>query len=82
MIEVKYENGDVGVRVHGSKVEMVAEIAMLIKELVNHPVLHTVLDSSIYAAGGIEYLNNLVDNYSVWIDTSKEVDDNDGRGVI
>lgn len=79
MIEVKYENGDIRVKVQGSKVEMAAEIAMLIKELVNHPVLHTALDASIYSAGGIEYLNNLVDNYSVWIDTCKEADNNDGR---
>jgi len=82
MIEVKYENGDIRVKVQGSKVEMAAEIAMLIKELVDHPVLHKALDASIYAAGGIEYLNKLVDNYSVWIDTCKEADDNDGRGII
>lgn len=79
MIEVKYENGDIRVKVQGSKVEMAAEIAMLIKELVDHPVLHNALDASIYDAGGIEYLNKLVDNYSVWIDTCKEADNNDGR---
>lgn len=79
MIEVKYENGDIRVKVQGSKVEMTAEIAMLIKELVDHPVLNKALDSSIYAAGGIEYLNKLVDNYSVWIDKCKEVADNEIR---
>lgn len=76
MIVVKHDNGEIRVKVEGSKEEIAEEIYLLIKELVNHPVLHHILDASLYQSGGIEYLNRLVSNYAVWIETVKKVDDN------
>lgn len=82
MIEVKHDNGEIRVRVEGSKEETTKEIYLLIRELVNHPVLHNVLDGALYQSGGIEYLNQLVSNYAVWIaagEIVKEADNNDAK---
>ena len=82
MIDVKHVDGEIRVRVEGSKEETSKEIFLLIRELVNHPILHHVLDAALYQSGGIEYLNQLVSNYAVWIaagEVIKEADNSDGR---
>lgn len=81
MIDVKHDNGEIRVRVEGSKEETSKEIYLLIRELVNHPVLHHVLDAALYNAGGIEYLNQLVSNYAVWIAAGEIIKEGDNNAA-
>lgn len=77
MIEVKNTPEGILVNVSGSAKDLCNELRLLTKQL------NVAFQGSIYAAGGIEYINELVENYGIWVKACHKVDmeeaDNDGR---
>ena len=83
MIEVKNTPEGILVNVSGSDKDLGNELRLLTKQLINHPQLNVAFQGSIYSAGGIEYINELVENYGIWVKACHKVDmeedNNDGR---
>ena len=83
MIEVKNTPEGILVNVSGSAKDLGNELRLLTKQLINHPQLNVAFQGSIYAAGGIEYINELVENYGIWVKACHKVDmeeaDNDAK---
>lgn len=83
MIEVKNTPEGILVNVSGSAKDLTNELKLLTKQIINHPTLNRAFQASIYAAGGIEYVKDLVDKYGIWVQACQTVDkeeaDNDGR---
>ena len=83
MIEVKNTPEGILINVSGSANDLANELRLLTKEMVNHPQLNLAFQASIYAAGGIEYINELVENYGIWVKACNKVDmeeaDNDAK---
>lgn len=83
MIEVKNTPEGILVNVSGSSKDLGNELRLLTKQLINHPQLNVAFQGSIYAAGGIEYINELVENYGIWVKVCHKVDmeeaDNDAK---
>ena len=83
MIEVKNTPEGILINVSGSAMDLTNELRLLTKEIVNHPQLNVAFQASIYAAGGIEYINELVEGYGIWVKACNKVDmeeaDNDAK---
>lgn len=83
MIEVKNTPEGILVNISGSGNDLSQELRLLTKQIVNHPQLNVTFQASIYAAGGIEYINELVENYGIWVKACHKVDmeedDNDAK---
>lgn len=83
MIEVKNTPEGILVKVSGSAMDLADELGLLTKQIVNHPQLNRVFQASIYSAGGIEYVKDLVEQYGIWVQACQTVDEeeatNDGR---
>lgn len=83
MIEVKNTPEGILVNVSGSAMDLTNELRLLTKQIINHPQLNRAFQASIYAAGGIEYVKDLVEQYGIWVKACQTVDneetDNDGR---
>lgn len=83
MIEVKNTPEGILVNVSGSAKDLGNELRLLTKQLINHPQLNVAFQGSIYSAGGIEYINELVENYGIWVKACHKVDmeeaDNDAK---
>ena len=83
MIEVKNTPEGILVNVSGSAKDLANELRLLTKQLINHPQLNRAFQASIYAAGGIEYINDLVEQYGIWVQACQKVDkeeaDNDAK---
>ena len=74
MIEVKNTPEGILVNVSGSAKDVANELRLLTNQLINHPQLNVAFQGSIYAAGGIEYINELVENYGIWVKACHKVD--------
>lgn len=79
MIEVKNTPEGILVNVSGSAMDLADELRLLTKEIINHPQLNRSLQASIYDAGGIEYVNDLVERYGIWIKACQTVDEMEGK---
>lgn len=83
MIEVKNTPEGILVNVSGSAMDLSNELRLLTKQIINHPQLNRAFQASIYAAGGIEYVKDLVEQYGIWVEACQTVDEmeaaNDGR---
>lgn len=75
MIEVKNTPEGILVNVSGSAMDVANELRLLTKQIINHPQLNRALQASIYAAGGIEYVKDLVEQYGIWIKAYQTVDE-------
>lgn len=83
MIEVKNTPEGILIKVSGSANDLADELGLLTKQIVNHPKLNRMFQASIYAAGGIEYVKDLVEQYGIWVQACQKVDmeeaDNDAK---
>lgn len=83
MIEVKNTPEGILVNISGSAMDLTNELRLLTKQIINHPQLNRAFQASIYAAGGIEYVKDLVEQYGIWVEACQTVDEmegnNDGR---
>ena len=86
MIEVKNTPEGILVNVSGSAKDLVHELNLLTKQIINHPTLNRAFQASIYSAGGIEYVKDLVEQYGIWVQACQTVDeeetDNDAKRII
>lgn len=74
MIEVKNTPKGILVKISGSAMDLADELRSLTKQIVNHPQLNRVFQASIYSAGGIEYVKDLVEQYGIWVQVCHKVD--------
>lgn len=77
MIEVKNTPEGILVNVSGSVMDLTNELRLLTRQIVNHPQLNRVFQASIYSAGGIDYVKDLVEQYGIWVQACKTVDKED-----
>lgn len=77
MIEVKNTPDGILVNVSGSVMDLTNELRLLTRQIVNHPQLNRVFQASIYAAGGIDYVKDLVEQYGIWVQACQTVDKED-----
>jgi hypothetical protein len=78
MIEVKNTPEGILVNVSGSAKDLANELRLLTKQIINHPTLNRALQASIYSAGGIEYVKDLVEQYGIWVEACQTVDEMEG----
>lgn len=79
MIEVKNTPEGILVNVSGSAMDLANELRLLTKQIIKHPQLNRAFQASIYSAGGIEYINDLVEQYGIWVQACQTVDEMDGE---
>jgi hypothetical protein len=75
MIEVKNTPEGILVNVSGSAKDLSNELRLLTKQIIKHPQLNRAFQASIYSAGGIDYINDLVEQYGIWVQACQTVDE-------